>query len=195
MADTQAKLDGPPPFSEQDPLGAAVLEWWKRMQGWQGERLDALEETALQPGVAGERAELKRAGSDEEVVFSLAYQRLRRALIRAGSGENREAALIALARVLVRVKKPELKGSLPERMGKNEEDGDKPRVSELRFKRLLRAETPSELADALVRLLPMLDDSANPLELARDIWYWGERSPKRWANQYYQAYLSNSSNP
>lgn len=109
--------------------------------------------------------------------------------------------MIALARLLVRIKKPELKGTLPERMGQKEQDGDKPRVSELRFKRLLRAETPTQLAEALIRLLPMLDDRANPLELAQDIWFWGaigrkgDTPRKRWANQYYQAYLSNSSKP
>ncbi len=192
MAEIQGKT--PSLFSADGSMGQAVLEWWKRMQGLTGENLNALETASPQPGVTGERAELKRAESLAETVFTPAYQRLRLALLKTPASRPttpaEEAAVAALARVLVRVKAAETAKSFPRRMGEpGEEGGDKPRVSELRFKRLLRSDNPADLADVLIRLLPMLEHRANPLELAEAIWFWNEMTRKRWADAYFQALL------
>lgn len=197
MADTQVKTDKKSGFTEDAPLGKAVLAWWKRIQGLKGDSLSNLVADVPKPGVTGERAELRRADTVADVVFSPAYQRLRLGLVKAASSldghvsiKNREAEVAAIARVLVRVKLADTTQSLPRRMGEPaEEGGDKPRISELRFKRLLRIDNPTDLADVLVRLLPLLENRANPLALARDILYWNDNTRKRWANDYFQALL------
>lgn len=183
-----------PKFDEVSPEGVALLDWWRLLQGYEGVRLAQLEYQGMKPGMPGLRADLRRAGTEVETVFCRAYQQLRAALPKNFRDELR---LPALARVLAHVKTlpaaNELAISLPNRMGSRKPEREEtPVVSELRFKRLLRIEDPREFADLLIRLLPMVERTANPLTLARDIWFWNDqndRTRKRWANDYYQALL------
>lgn len=174
-------------FDEDTPEGKALLDWWCGLQGYEGASLAQLAYKGLKPGMPGSRAELRRAGTNAEVVFCRAYQRLRMDLPINLRDEYR---LPAVAQVLAWVKTPMPEKSLAASMGRRKVDGEEtPFVSELRFKRLLRIEDRQALADLLIRLLPMVERSANPLTLAHDIWFWNERTRKRWANDYYQALL------
>ncbi|CAB1368080.1 type I-E CRISPR-associated protein Cse2/CasB [Denitratisoma oestradiolicum] len=191
MVDEQDRGKQPRVFDENTPEGKALLEWWRQLQGYEGMSLAQLEYTGMKPGMAGVRADLRRAETDVEVVFCRGYQQLRVALPKNFRDEYR---LPEVARVLAHVKTlpapNELMTSLPTLMGHRKSEGEEtPVVSELRFKRLLRIEDRHELVDLLIRLLPMVARTANPLILARDIWFWNDQTRKRWANDYYQALL------
>lgn len=184
-------------FDEGSPEGHAVREWWRQLQGYGGASdatLAQLNEDGMKSGWPGLRAELRRAETEVEAVFCRAYQQLR---WKMPENFRYEPSLSAVARVLAHVKTlppaNELAMSLPRRMGNRKADSDDtPVVSELRFKRLLRIEETGEFADLLIRLLPLVARTANPLTLARDIWYWNHPSSqtrKDWANDYYQALL------
>lgn len=179
-----------PKFDEGSPEGRALLDWWRQLQGYEGASLAQLEYSGMTRGMPGLRAELRHAETDAEVVFCRGYQQLRVALPERFRDEYR---LPFVARVLAWVKTPTAEASLAASMGRRKSEGEEtPVVSELRFKRLLRIEDRHDLADLLIRLLPMVDRTANPLTLARDIWYWNDRNDqtrKRWANDYYQALL------
>lgn len=181
-------------FDENEPDGKALLEWWSELQGYQGDSLERMRYEGLKPGAPGLRAELRRAGNETEVVFCRGYQQLKWALPTHRRDDRR---LPAVARVLAWVKDlPDarlLNTSLPSCMGQRKSENDEtPLVGELRFKRLLRVDDRQELADLLIRLLPLMQRTANPLTLARAIWFWGDgndRTRKDWANDYYHALL------
>jgi CRISPR system Cascade subunit CasB len=177
-------------FDEDSPEGKALLEWWRQLQGYAGTSLARMEYQGMQPGWAGLRAELRRAETEADVVFCRGYQQLRMDLPPQFRDEYR---LPFVVRVLAGVKAPSPEKSLAAGMGRRKSESEElPVVSELRFKRLLRIEERKDLADLLIRFLPMVDRSANPLTLARDIWFWNDRNDqtrKRWANDYYQALL------
>lgn len=65
--------------------------------------------------------------------------------------------------------------------------GEGPRLSEVRFRRLLGVERGEEQVAAFVRLIALLDDSVNVSELATSFWYWGDQTKRQWAFDYYHA--------
>lgn len=164
---------GNKPFAGGSPEAKAILAWWHSLHG---------DET--RDGDKGELAELRRASTLTEVVLSRAYQRLRHALLEAGVFRGDcEYQAAAVARVLARVKSA-VPGLGFARIMAEDKTG-KPRISEARFKRLLREQDRGQLASDLIRLLPMLENRADPVRLAGDIWLWGEGARRAWANDYY----------
>jgi CRISPR system Cascade subunit CasB len=59
--------------------------------------------------------------------------------------------------------------------------GDKPVVSELRFRRLLESPDIDALFTGLRRALPLIGYRCDPLALATDVVNWGDVVRKRWA--------------
>ena len=66
----------------------------------------------------------------------------------------------------------------------SQRDGDKPRVSPLRFTRLLESPDIDALFAGLRRTLPLLHNQADVLALATDVVNWGDAVKKRWAYGY-----------
>lgn len=62
---------------------------------------------------------------------------------------------------------------------------DRPRVSELRFQRLMRTDEQDELYLSLIRMVRLLGKKVNVKDLAESILFWNERTKKRWASLYY----------
>ncbi len=62
--------------------------------------------------------------------------------------------------------------------------GDRPVVSELRFRRLLRMPR-AELYRPMIRILALLDHQANLYELAESMFWWGPNIQKQWAFAYF----------
>ncbi|MFN8669397.1 MAG: type I-E CRISPR-associated protein Cse2/CasB [Gemmatimonadaceae bacterium] len=67
------------------------------------------------------------------------------------------------------------------------DDGNRPLLSETRFKRLLLNPAGEELLTALIRLLAQVDGRANIARLAQDVWWWNDRTRERWAFEYFAA--------
>ena len=151
-------------FRQHQAWGELLLRWW---QGLDDDR--------------GGRAALRRAPDITAVVMVPAYQHLHRRLVAAGWPDSawRNDRLAATAGLLAHVKK-HANGTLPKSMS----EGDKPRVSPLRFMRLLEAPDIDTLFAGLRRTLPLLDHQADVLALATDVVNWDDSVKKRWAYDY-----------
>ena len=66
----------------------------------------------------------------------------------------------------------------------SQHDGDKRRLSPLRFTRLLESPDIDALFTGLRRALPLLQHQADVLALATDVVNWGDAVKKRWAYGY-----------
>ncbi|GJL83251.1 MAG: hypothetical protein DHS20C01_28850 [marine bacterium B5-7] len=150
------------PFDEDSAELSIMLQWWRDLENDKGAR-----------------AELRRCTSPEAVMLHPAYARMHYRLASSLSGQwNWEYRLAAVAGLLAHVRKP-TKKFLAEEMG-----GRKPVVSELRFRRLLQCK-PDELYGRMIRVLRMLDNTANTQDLIRSVFHWNDRVRKRWALKYF----------
>ena len=134
---------------------------------------------------AGERAILRRCATLDEVAMSAPYQRFYRYMLARGwpahASEAQRDRLAAIAGLLAHVKVSD-ESRLPESM--SPADGDKPLVSEMRFRALLRLETVEDLYAGLRRILPIIRHQTNLSMLARDIYWWDDSVKKAWAYSY-----------
>lgn len=132
------------------------------------------------------RAVLRRCSTLDAVTLSDAYQRFYRYMLAcnawpadAASWQNNKLA--AIAGLLAHVK-TEDKQRLPIRM--SELAGDRPLVSELRFRDLLKIETADDLFVSLRRTIPLIGHQASIEQLAHDVYWWNDKTKKEWAYSY-----------
>ena len=151
---------------------AAFLQdkWWEKLQ----------EDRAS-------RAILRRTTSLDEVCLTPVYQRLYQFLkkqhLLLGEPPAQQDRLALTLGVLARVKE-NASDSLPALMGLPAEGSDRPRVSTLRFQRLLESPDLDDLYNGLCRTLALTRYHANVQELAVDLLTWGNATRKRWAYTY-----------
>lgn len=147
-------------------IGKALLEWWS---GLHDDRAS--------------RAVVRRAATVTAVTLTAPYQRLYRRLLQVGwpkdAPEWQSDRLAAAIGLLSHLKTADTR-SLPLAMS----EGEKPVVSELRFRRLLESPDVEALFTGLRRGLPLIGSSADPLALASDVINWGDRVKKGWAYSY-----------
>ena len=153
-------------FRAEQAWGDLLLRWW---QGLEDDR--------------GGRAALRRAPDITAVVMLPAYQRLHRRLLAAGwpAATWRDDRLAAAAGLLAHVRQ-HTGQALPAAM--SQRDGDKPRVSALRFTRLLESPDIDTLFAGLRRALPLMQHQVDVLALATDVVNWDDVVKKRWAYAY-----------
>lgn len=143
----------------------ALFSWWKELENNKGDR-----------------AELRRCRSATDVVFTQAFFRFLREI---NSKERKNIDQLALiAGVLAHVKTNDSSKRIAEQMA-TPKSGSNARVSGLRFRRLLKIDNRDELYPALVRLIHLLDGTANIFSLAESAFYWSEKTRKDWAYDYY----------
>ena len=151
-------------FSMQSRVGRELEEWWHTLQDDRGAR-----------------AELRRCKSVDEVVMTATFQRLcyrlRPAFEKQPNWEDRLAAITGLLSH-IETMAPEV--GLARQMS----DGNPPVVSELRFRRLLQRDRV-ELYTTMIRVLRMLKGKADIHDLARSVFYWGDKVKKDWAYAYF----------
>lgn len=143
----------------------ALFSWWKELENNKGDR-----------------AELRRCRSATDVAFTQAFYRFLRAIDRKDRSNIDQLALIA--GVLAHVEKNDPSNRIAEQMA-TQKSGSNARVSGLRFRRLLKIDDREELYQALVRLIHLLNGTANIFSLAESAFYWSERTRKDWAYDYY----------
>ncbi len=154
-------------FDSDSPVGQIINEFW---QGLEDDK--------------GSRAELRRCKRPDEVVMVPAFHRLchRVRPLMKHERDGWEMRLAAIAGLLAHVRQLDTRRTLAEQMAASK--GDSPVVSELRFRRLLQRDR-RDLYGALIRVLGLLDKTANPFDLARSVYYWGDGERKRWAFAYF----------
>jgi CRISPR system Cascade subunit CasB len=157
-------------MSEPTRKTDAAFEWW---QAHIADR-----DSGKAKGLA---ARLRRA-EGIEVLAEPAVHALAR---RLGYGPRDAQVVIRLAQVLAHVRGDRAE-SLARRVG-----GSEPKLSQLRFQRLLR--TPiEELPTTLIRTLPFAGHTCNVINLVRVIQLWdhepfGDEARARWAFDYFGA--------
>lgn len=154
----------------REPGRQILHEWWQWLQGH-----------------PGERAALRRAATVDGVALLPSFIDLLRKCEDAGLSRSRADAVAVIAGLLAHVKT--VPGSESGRSvgmaGLLAEGGDGPVMHELRFRRLLAAQSPNELYTHLRRAMQLLGGRANLTDLADSVLFWGDRRRREWAFDYY----------
>lgn len=150
-------------------IDEVVKEWWKS-------------EISDEPY---QRAQIQRCGDLHTVVFTPAYQKLRRLFLAADIKVNDEY-LALVAGVIGRLKKDSTMHPCEElATGGNNK---RPLLHPLRFDRLVKARERTETYREMVAVLPLLDYTANISKLARDLYWWGAGLDSKVRKEWYTAY-------
>lgn len=142
----------------------AVLSWW-----------NSLKENK------GARAELRRAHNPAEVVFLSAYHRLYNKL---DVSRIDKEALACVAGLCAHVKENH-GAKFAEQMGECKQGSKDPKISSLRFRRLLAISNREELYLSMIRIIRQLGGVVNVVDLAQTVYWWNEEKKKKLAYAYY----------
>jgi len=161
------------PALNQDSPEALTIKWWTGVQ----ER-------------KGDRAQLCRARTLEQIYFVPAYHRLVLTLKGTPWSHRRRIALVA--GVLAHIRTNEGGASFPARLARpRDRGGSKPRFSGLRFRRLIQHDRPDEVFGPMIRAAHQVGPGTRPAAditgLARDLYWWNDRTRHNWAFAYYEA--------
>lgn len=148
-------------FFQNSPATRTLQAWWKDLEN-----------------NTGDRAALRRCNKPLDVAFIPAFHELCREL-----NPRQPDRLLPVAGLVARLK-GDVAGELPKHMA-TAKSGGGPRVSELRFRRLLQCQSGDELFTDLRRLLDLLDNKTNLASLADAAYWWSDRIRKHWAYAYY----------
>jgi CRISPR system Cascade subunit CasB len=161
-------------MEEKKPIPIEVLFAKPLLHWWDGLKDDR-----------ASRAALRHCATLDAVALSDAYQRFYRYMLACGWPENasekQKDKLAAIAGLLAHVKTDDIQ-RLPLKM--SELSGDRPLVSELRFRDLLKIGSTDDLFISLRRTLPLIAYQASVEQLARDVYWWNDKTKKEWAYSY-----------
>ncbi len=180
-----SELKEPILFEKGHPASDFLLEWW-----------DGLKQNK------GDRAELRRCKNLKEIQMASAYQRCYWQLIKhfaqesQGPSKEQMAIIIGLAAYIEenettyieRQSKKEQKYYIGFQMAesKGKEEGTPPKLSELRFRRLLKIRDREKLYRFLIQTIRLLDKKVNLLDLLSIAYFWGDPKKTRLAYKYYE---------
>lgn len=146
-------------------VGSIAMSWWAMHIGARD-----------RPAARAVAARLRRAPA-AAVLCEPVVQQLAREL---GFGPGRADRLVQLVSLLAELREHD-NAPLASRLG-----GVEPKLSTLRFQRLMRAES-DDLTAQLRRAISMAERRCNVAMLAHDILHWGDKTRARWCFQYFGA--------
>jgi len=187
---------------ENDKMKSSLLRWWQSMMLPENK----LNEKKILAAPSGMKARLKRCDSIDAAMLSDGFRALWFSLPDALTSEPKPTdiecwATIAAALVYVQ----EVSEMKLAKAAGAKGDGDKSRVSEMRFAQLQNAKTPDEFLRCLRRILQQIKGKVAVVSLAQDIEQWfmeqahfrPRKADKRicvqWAMDYYQAAAAKTS--
>ena len=144
----------------------------------------------------GMRAQLRRIDRPEDVLLSEAFAAFLAHLPESWRQERHLMASALVASALAWVQNDEQTSVFAKQLKGKEE---RPLMSEMRFKQLLKSRTPEEFYRRLLRAIRLLKGQVNVLSITADILQWyqeftqgPERNPVnrlavKWARDYYAA--------
>lgn len=151
-----------------------VVKWWSNLQG---------------PRFTGERAMLRRLKSPNEVALQGNYFTLLESVLEIEEAEIFRGAITSrlplIAGVLAHVEQDTPGCPVAKAMGMKKQGSDRPVMSDLRFRRLLRTEDSPELYIMMIRIIRMLGNKADVKDLVQSLYFWNDQTRKSWASQYY----------
>ncbi len=157
-----------PPSHPDGPTLQATLDWWQSMQKQ-----------------SGQRAQLRRAKSLEEIVMTPPFHQLRHALHAVGWDNVNGIAM--LAGVLAWIETDVRQRTFGQQLIAKE-------YKELRFRRLLQTKDREGAYLAMLRISKHLNKTANLAHLIPLLYWWNPRSRRDLAMAYYDATGNTSSN-
>lgn len=188
-------------FSLNKPSGPRLLAWHQAMWG---------SPPILKPGfdvelpdlgffmAAGERAELRRCAAPADVAFCAAFSALVRAVApepnkRAQLLENRFelAGLCRVALVGAQICTADLKKLFAHQAAQCREKTNRPRVSADRWTTFVRQPDPDEALVLLLRILPLVGDAANLIDIANAVANWDDHIRRNLALAYFNPPAEN----
>lgn len=158
-------------FDPDAAWGGALFAWWSGLDNNRGDR-----------------AELRRCNSPLEVMMTPAFHYARRKFLERRPEDGRDAGnrLPLVVGLAAHVTSPAQRNahvalpSLPDAFSR----GDRPKVSPLRFRQILEARDDDELFTRVRRVLPMVSSEVSVFSLANDLFWWNDRTRKRWVYDY-----------
>lgn len=173
------------PASDHTEPAQRLRTWWDEINA---------DPKPGQPNRRGERAELRRCDSVEEVLFTPAFHRAFRRLQGTPWGNDPVPAAAVIGLLSHVERQPEdSDGSIPRfatHLATARQGGDTPRVSEARFQRLMACETLTELYPALIRVIRLIGKSAPVVDLAKGVHDWNADVRRQWTLRYYEKALA-----
>jgi len=172
-------------FGEGHPASVFILEWWESLKQNKGDR-----------------AELRRCKNLEEIQKASAYQRcywqLKKHFTPEQQVPSREqmSIIIGLAahiedndtKHIDKNSNKEEKYYFAYQMAapKGKEKDAPPKLSELRFRRLLKIKDRGKLYRFLIQVIRMLEKRVNLLDLLSIAYFWGDKAKTNLAYKYYE---------
>ena len=158
-------------MSEAKPDHEVIIKWWKEL---------------VDDDHKGQRAKLKRCKTWEEIIMNPDQIRLKQKTGNTVQGIEFIASL--LAHIKNEPDKAISSKMLAEQMVIPVQGTNRPTISQIRFRRLLKCETREELHDQLLRVIKIFDNKSSVInipDLIDSIHYWGANQKRRWAEEYY----------
>lgn len=150
----------------EEPAAGIIFHWW---EGLENDR--------------GGRAELRRCHDLTEIMFCPSFHVLYQSLSAVG-GVNREGVAL-IAGVLSHTKSPQAQEKLGKLMA-DKRSGNTPKVSESRFRRLLRITDRNDLYQPIVRIVSLLGGNVNVNEVSDIVYNWNNYTRRNLAFAYYE---------
>jgi CRISPR system Cascade subunit CasB len=157
-------------------VGSEAAAWWRELQPREvaGRHV---------PGDRGALARLRRCATVMQAATERETLRLCR---RLGAGVDDLDRVALVSAVLAHVRQDVPRISVARQIGV-QQDGIAV-MSDLRFRRLLQAETPDEKLTGFRRLVALAGCKLNVADLASGLWNWDdERTRRRWIYAYHDA--------
>jgi len=156
----------------------AVIAWWKTVDESRGDR-----------------AELRRCRSPAEVAFVPAFYRLKMMAPQTLDPERLAAVAGVLSHVEIQFDTNE-RATIAELFARSDDGGSTPRISDPRFRRLLRVADGdyAELYPMLTRIIRQIKRKVPVQAIPSLIWgiyKWDQKTKRFWAEAYYERISRN----
>ncbi|MDP0562630.1 MAG: type I-E CRISPR-associated protein Cse2/CasB [Candidatus Endonucleobacter sp. (ex Gigantidas childressi)] len=152
----------------------------------------------------GDRAELRRAESPEDILLTPAFSHFLQQMPEDWDDSKKiqiqDAAMVAAVLARVKTAESNKKTTFATALAKPKEKRGKAAMSELRFQQLQKSRTPDDFFRRVCRAVALLNGKANIACLADDVLHWlqehrygpaskaQDRLAVRWASDYYAAF-------
>ena len=158
-------------FSPDKALAEVLAHWWKDLEDNKAAR-----------------AELRRAKNVEDIILLPHFQRSCHRFERFFKNEQNWHIRLAMIFGLLSHVRETTEEKLPLQMAGT----PKPKLSELRFRRLIQRER-DDLYQPMIRVIRKLGNKASLCDLAYSMYYWGDGVKREWAFEYFPNTLEKSS--
>jgi CRISPR system Cascade subunit CasB len=163
--------------AEKSEIAADARRWWQLLQ----RTLNGRPNPKADPGAL---ARLRHCAAPVEAMCEPVTLDLFRRPRRSTPKDLPRVAVIAMVLAHVRDDAPGQKAI--QAVGKTRERAE-PKLSRLRFRRLLACRDDDELAREMRRFVALAGGTVNIGDLAESLFYWSDRTRARWAFYYHDA--------